>query len=438
MRFLAAVLLAPVLLSLALQCARADEKPESPYKEKTLSNGLEVYVIENHGVPLTTIDITARNGSFTEPANYAGLSHLYEHMFYKANGVYRSQERFMERVRELGISFNGYTTEEFVTYFFTLPSKNLSAGMEFMTAAITSPLFDTAELTRERQVVIGEFDRDEAQPLFKLGYALDSAMWGDEVVRKQALGQRPTILSATPEQMHTIQHRFYIPNNCALIVSGDVDADKVFAMAENDLGSWKRGDNPFPKYDPPPFPPMTTQLIERPAGIPDVQIWQQYRGPSSHWSNHPDEDKAVYEADLLTTLISMESSHYHHVLVDSGIALSASAGYSIQHNVGPLGFYMEVMPDKAKQAIAIQQSEIRAMADPSYFSEEELAAAKENTTTSRLYDLENPSDFAISTTARWWGITGIPFYLGYLKISTLSPGKTSRGSLNNTLRSPTT
>ncbi|HET7152318.1 MAG TPA: insulinase family protein, partial [Candidatus Kapabacteria bacterium] len=146
----------------------------SPYKEKTLSNGLEVYVIENHGVPLTTIDITARNGSFTEPENYAGLSHLYEHMFYKANEKYPSQEQFMERIRELGISFNGYTTEEFVTYFFTLPSKNLEEGISFMSAAIETPKFDENELEREREVVLGEFDRDEAQPTFKLEYAMDS------------------------------------------------------------------------------------------------------------------------------------------------------------------------------------------------------------------------------------------------------------------------
>ena len=73
----------------------------SPYKTMKLDNGLEVVVIENHVVPLVTVDIAVRNGSFTEPDEFAGLSHLYEHMFFKANAVIPSQEKFMKRVRSL-------------------------------------------------------------------------------------------------------------------------------------------------------------------------------------------------------------------------------------------------------------------------------------------------------------------------------------------------
>jgi zinc protease len=335
-------------------------------------------------------------------------------MFYKANEKYPSQEQFMERIRELGISFNGYTTEEFVTYFFTLPSKNLEDGMSFMSAAIMTPKFDEKELEREREVVLGEFDRDEAQPTFKLEYALDSAEWGNNVVRKQALGQRPTIKAATQEQMQTIQHRFYIPNNCALVVSGDVDANKVFALAEKYLSSWKRGDDPFPKYNPPPFQPMETKLVEREAALPDVVVEQRYWGPSVHWGADAHDDKGVYEADLLTTILSNETSNFHHVLVDSGIALSASAGYNMQHNVGPLEFDMELKPENTKKAISLLHNELKKMTSPDYYTEDELAAAKQSTATNRLYNLENPMSFAIGTTASWWGIAGIPFYVHYL------------------------
>ena len=47
------------------------------------ANGLEVLVVENHSVPLVTIEIAAKNGSMTEPPEYNGLSHLYEHMFFR-------------------------------------------------------------------------------------------------------------------------------------------------------------------------------------------------------------------------------------------------------------------------------------------------------------------------------------------------------------------
>jgi zinc protease len=133
-----------------------------------------------------------------------------------------------------------------------------------------------------------------------------------------------------------------------------------------------------------------------------------------HWVKDEHDDKGVYEADLLTTILSNETSDFHRVLVDSGIALSANAGYNMPRNVGPLEVDMDVRPDNVKQAIAVLHNEIRKMISADYYTEDELAAAKQSIITNRLYDMENPMNFAIATTASWWGIAGIPFYLHYL------------------------
>jgi len=131
----------------------------SNIQNKVLKNGLEVIVIENHMVPLVTIEIAVKNGAFVETPEYDGLAHLYEHMFFKANKNIRSQEAYLKRMRELGISFNGTTSSERVNYYFTLPIDSISEGMQFMKDAIRYPLFLADELERERQVVIGEYDR---------------------------------------------------------------------------------------------------------------------------------------------------------------------------------------------------------------------------------------------------------------------------------------
>ena len=73
----------------------------------TLENGLTVIVLENHATPIVSIELDVKNGSYTEEPDYNGLSHLYEHMFFKANASIPSQERYMERIRELGAEFNG-------------------------------------------------------------------------------------------------------------------------------------------------------------------------------------------------------------------------------------------------------------------------------------------------------------------------------------------
>ena len=61
---------------------------EKIIQRKVLPNGLEVIVVENHGVPLVTVEIDVKNGSFTQTPEYEGLAHMYEHMFFRANSRY--------------------------------------------------------------------------------------------------------------------------------------------------------------------------------------------------------------------------------------------------------------------------------------------------------------------------------------------------------------
>ena len=62
--------------------------------QKTLGNGLDVIIVHNPSVPLVTVEIDVHNGAYTEPPEYNGLSHLYEHMFFKANKAIPSQEKY--------------------------------------------------------------------------------------------------------------------------------------------------------------------------------------------------------------------------------------------------------------------------------------------------------------------------------------------------------
>jgi zinc protease len=81
-------------------------------RHRVLSNGLEVIVAQNHGVPLATIEFNVRNGSFTQRPGTEGLAHMYEHMFFKANEQLPEPDAFIQRSSELGASFNGTTQEE--------------------------------------------------------------------------------------------------------------------------------------------------------------------------------------------------------------------------------------------------------------------------------------------------------------------------------------
>src|SRR6266851_234636 len=110
-----------------------------------LANGFEIIVLEDHSIPLVTIELAAKNGSYTEPPELNGLSHLYEHMFFKTNRAVANQEEYLRKIGQLGIAYNASTREEVVNYFFTTTSQNLRTAMQFMKDAVRYPLFDEKE-----------------------------------------------------------------------------------------------------------------------------------------------------------------------------------------------------------------------------------------------------------------------------------------------------
>src|ERR671921_2860487 len=133
-------ILSLLLCSTALLLAAQPRLPQNYYWQK-LDNGLEVVVIENSKVPLATIEIAVKNGAYTEGPEYSGLSHLFEHMFFKANKDYPDQEKFLKRTQELGAIWNGTTGDERVNYFFTIHKDSMAAGLKFMNAAMRFPIY---------------------------------------------------------------------------------------------------------------------------------------------------------------------------------------------------------------------------------------------------------------------------------------------------------
>src|SRR5690349_8346385 len=176
-----------LLSALAVSCPLAAHAAP-PIEKHVCDNGLTVLVVENRSVPLITVELAVKNGSMTESPEYNGLSHLYEHMFFKANKAIPSQELYMARARELGMSWNGTTNTERVNYFFTTTTDHLDDAMVFMRDAIVSPLFDEKELTREREVVVGEIDRNLSSPGYHFWHDVQQHVFSKYFSYKNPLG----------------------------------------------------------------------------------------------------------------------------------------------------------------------------------------------------------------------------------------------------------
>jgi len=381
---------------------------ERRIQRQVLPNGLEVIAVENRGVPLVTIEVDVRNGSFTQGPQYEGLSHLYEHMFFKANAEYPEPDQFVARASELGAVFNGQTREEIVNYYVTLPADSLEGGMRFLAAPLKAPLFRQDELERERAVVIGEYDRNESNPFYHFSTAIDKALWTTAWSRKNPLGERDVILRTTPQQMRFIQQRYYIPNNSAIVVTGDVAPERVFAIARAVFGDWKRGPDPFATDPIPPVPALTQSqgvITEQPVG--SVVVMLKWQGPSA-----VKDAAATYAADVFSDVLNQPGSRFQQRLVDSGLFQSIGVNYYTLNNVGPITIAGETTPERLREALAALDEEITKVVEPNYFSTEELEFTKQHRIVDAMFQLERASGFAHQL-GFWWAVTGLEYFYGY-------------------------
>lgn len=444
------LLLFTLLLSGIVPAQTAKPAPEKrpdyvvPFVSKTLPNGLEVIVLPDPSVPLVTVELAVRNGSFTESPEFHGLSHLYEHMFFKPNMalVLRDCENapsrfnlppactqavalrsrigdisYLQNANKVSI-YNGTTREEIVNYYFTTTKDYLSTAVRYINDSVRYPSFNEEEFENEKKVVIGEIDRHEANPFGYLDLAMKQKLFYKYPTRKDPQGTRESVGTSTLEKMRTIQSRYYVPNNAALIVTGDANPDDVFKLAEQTMGSWeKRAKDPFVEFPLVEHPPLTKNeavIIERPSdtmgdegGGQNVFVSVGWHGPSIG-----KDDAATYAADVFSYIITQPNSRFQRNLVDSGLAASVNFGYYTQRNVGPINLILTTSPDKAKQAMATAYKEVAAFTQKDYFTDEELGAAKTILETNDLFDREKASEYA-HTLGFWWSSTGIDYFRSY-------------------------
>ncbi len=386
------------LLLLFVTAIAQPRLPKDYYWSK-LPNGLEVVVIENKKVPLATIEIAVKNGAYTEGPEYSGLSHLFEHMFFKANKDYPDQEKFIRRTQELGAIWNGTTGDERVNYFFTFDKDSLDAGLRFMNAAMRFPIYRTEDMQKERPVVDGEFQRGESDPQGLLWLACGKKIWGDLFTRKNPIGEHNIINTATPEKMMIIKDKYYHPNNSLLIICGDVDHKNAFALANKIYGDWPNsGFDPHQKYPIPEFKPLAaTDYFVKESSIAQtpnlMYIWQ---GP-----DYRNDSAGTIAADVFSTVLGLNSSKWQQALIDKGLATYAFVSYQTEKYVGPVYIFALPNPLKLKACYEEIAKQVKMWTDDNYITDDQLNTAKQILRRNKIRQSEKPSSLASQLSYQW-------------------------------------
>ena len=306
----------------------------------TLANGMKVIVEEDHDIPSVAMYFFFKVGSRNERPGITGISHFFEHMMF--NGAKKfGPKQFDVQMEKNGGRNNAYTSNDVTVYTDWFPNTALELMMDMESDRIQNLSFDPKLIESERGVVFSErqttVDNSTWGTLYEqLGAtAFQAHPYGWPVV-----GWASDIQAWTIDDLRSHFRMGYAPNNCTMVVVGDVEAAKVLQLA-------KRFMEPIPKQDPPP--PVRTvepeQLGERtvsvvkPAQLPMTMI--AYHIPATSHADNP----ALQV--LSTVLTDGRSSRLYRRLVDGDqLALSVNLGIDLSLDPGLAVVTMQTRADK--------------------------------------------------------------------------------------------
>jgi zinc protease len=378
------------------------------FSSRVLSNGLEVIVFEDHTVPLVSVEYSVKAGAYVETPAQSGLSHLYEHMYFKSNRAMKNQEDYVKNIGQLGITYNGTTAEESCSEFFTGLSSYLTTMVHVTRDFARYPVFDANDLSQEEQVVIGEMDRLESNPYSVIQNEINKHLYYKYPNRKFPIGSRDVVGHTTLDQMREFQARYWVPNNSALLITGDVKPEDAFKQVEQFFGDWPRAADPFVQNPMVQHPALTkSEGLVLEAPVTNVVIDFGWQGPSVG-----QDSASTYAADVFSFILAQPNSRFQRNLSDTGLATEVGVGYFTQRSVGPINLILQTTSDKARAALQAAQNEVAHFGDADYFTDQELQNAKVLLAADDLRSREKPSEY-IHTLGFWWAIAGTDYLKSY-------------------------
>jgi zinc protease len=421
-KLLIAALIAALASSFALG---AEEVPGIPALARyKLANGLEVFAYRDVAVPLARVQIVFKAGAVSQSAETAGLFHLYEHMLFRGSAAHPGSAGVKAALASLGVSeWNGGTGAERVDYWITLPSSKARQGIAFWADILSSPSMSAEALASEKEVVAQEIRSRVSDPDAIYEAAMTKRLFAKYPWRRDPAGSEKAVREASLDSLKQVA-AWFVPNNAALFVGGDIDPEEVREAAEAAFGSWAAGPDPWAKKlapNPKPGVARPTWIVypdpSMPEGIGRVET--RYRGPDL-----ASDPASSYAADLWSALVEGAEGRFKSALAKNVPGLgkdSIVASYTSQRDGGRISIssYFDVDPaagsvDKARAFKERSRAyEITTMkSDLSYFSAAEYEAARR----SLLAERDMAADTAegmIETLAFWWAAASVDYYASY-------------------------
>jgi zinc protease len=363
------------LLLLAVANVPAD--PVLPYVHRTevLPNGLTCILIKLENPDLVAYLTIVRTGSRDEvEPGHTGFAHFFEHMMFRGTPTC-SAEEYNRIHTEIGADDNAFTGDDLTCYHMIFSKTHLemivaTEADRFMNLEYAEPAFQKEALT-----VLGEYNKDCVSPWFQLEEKFCDTAFEAHTYRHTTMGFLKDVEDMPNQYAYSRQffERYYRPDNCVVLVVGDIDYEATLALLRKYYRDWKPG-----VYHP-PYPREPEQRAERAchvdyAGASLPMLWLGYKAPAF---DPADRDFAALT--LLARLAFGDTSPIYQELVLHQRNVESIEGELSPHR-DPHLFTISARVKRAADLAAVQARIEQAIAEAARVpvAETRLAAMKSN------------------------------------------------------------
>lgn len=250
----------------------------------TLINGMKVFVIPNHRVPVVTQMVWYKVGSADEAPGESGLAHFVEHLMFKGSENVPPGE-FSRRVKGMGGEDNAFTGQDYTAYFQTVTTDHLPQVMDMEADRMRGLLFPPDHVKSERQVVLEERrERTENDPRGYFAEQMRAMLFINHPYGDPIGGWFNEVDALKRDTVSAFYKKWYAPNNAILVVSGDITAKELEPLANRTYGTVPARDVPDRHWTK--VPPMIAlpRLVLHHPSIEQPVYQRMIRVPSLHES----------------------------------------------------------------------------------------------------------------------------------------------------------
>lgn len=295
--------------------------------EFKMANGMKVLVKEDHRAPVVVSQVWYKVGASYEHSGITGVSHVLEHMMFKGTKKHSAGE-FSRIIAENGGRENAFTGRDYTAYFQQLEKSRLAVSFEMEADRMRNLTLPEDEFKKELAVVMEERrTRTEDKASALTSEQFYATAFTNNPYHQPIIGWMNDLENMKVSDLRDWYEKFYAPNNAALVVVGDVNADEVFMLAQKYFAKIKPSTIEITK------PRLDAEqkgerriTVKAPARLPYMIMG--YKVPSYKTAK---EDWEPYALDVLAYVLSGgSSSRFSKSLVrKQQIAVSADTGYSL-------------------------------------------------------------------------------------------------------------